>query len=304
MGVVAAASAVVASLAVAAVLTGAFEAWRLRSVTEPGPGGAVVTPGARPAYVDRWLYAAAPIVALTGVCVAMVVIPFGATVVGRDLTVGAFFYLVVIDCAALALAIGGWSADTPNAVEAAYRAIAQLVAYVVPLGLAVIGPLMMARTLSTSAIVRAQHDAGLWYVFVQPQEFALYIAAALMQTYRAPFLEPFATRLDRGVYGVYSGWSLVIWRLSFAGLLFVAAAMGAVLFLGGYAGPILPGPVWMTLKTLGIMWLMIVVGRRVHLRSTAQMIRLAWTVLIPLGLVNVLVVGALILQGVGQGPFH
>lgn len=305
VGVVGAALAVVAGLTVAAVLTGWFETWLLGSVAEPGPAAAVnAKGGARPTYIDRWLYAAAPAVALAGVCSAIVVIPFGAMVIGRDLTVGAFFYLVVVDYSALAIAMGGWAADTPSAVEAGYRAIAQLVAYVIPLGLAMIGPLMMARALSTTAIVEAQHRAGLWYVLVQPAGFALYVATALMQSYRAPFLEPFSARLERGVYGAYGGWSLLIWRLSFAALLFLAAAMGAVLFLGGYTGPILPGPVWMVLKTLVVAALMLWIGRRAGLRSTAETIRLAWTMLIPLGLVNVLVVGALILLGVGQGAFR
>ncbi|MFB6351480.1 MAG: NADH-quinone oxidoreductase subunit H, partial [Bradymonadaceae bacterium] len=113
----------------------------------------------------------------------------------------------------------------------------------------------------------------------------------------------FADRIDRGVLGAYDGWPALIWRLALSGLLFVVAAMGAVLFLGGYAGPWLPGPAWMSLKTLAVMALMVGLGSRMQLRTTDEMLRLAWKILIPVGLANVLLVGAIILMGVGQGPF-
>ena len=302
MGIVTAAVSTVAGLVIAAWLTARVE--RRFVGPEPGPARPVGFHALRPSAVDRWMYAGAPAVALAGVCSAMVVIPFGPALVGRDLTVSLFYYLVVLDYLALAIAMGGWGADTPKSVEACYRAIAQLVAYVVPLGLAIIGPLMMARSLQAVEIVNAQHRAGLWYIVAQPQGFALYIATALMQSYRAPFLEPFASRIDGGVNGVYDGWRAAVWRLALAGLLFVVAAMGAVLFLGGYSGPLLPPPVWMLAKTFAVMVMMLWVGRRARLRSTAETVALGWKVLIPAGLVNILIVGALILLGVGQGGFR
>ena len=302
MGVVTASLSAVAGILIAAWFTTRVE--RRFIASESGPAGQVPVHAPRPASVDRWMYAAAPAVALAGVCSAMVVIPFGPTLVSRNLTVGLFYYVVVLDYLALAIAMGGWGANTAASVEACYRAVAQLVAYVVPLGLAIIGPLMMARSLQTVEIVNAQHRAGLWYIVAQPQGFALYVATALMQSYRAPFLEPFAARIDGGVYGVYGGWRAEVWRLAFAGLLFAVAAMGAVLFLGGYSGPFLPPPVWMLLKTFAVMVLMLWVGRRARLRSTADTVALAWKVLIPAGLVNILIVGAAILVGVGQGAFR
>jgi NADH-quinone oxidoreductase subunit H len=267
---------------------------------EPGPAGPA--PVIRRGLPDRWVYVAAPLSALIGVCWAAVVLPFGPGWIGSDLAVGLFFYLVVIDFVPLGLAMGGWGAATGASVEACYRAIAQLVAYVVPLGLAIIGPLMMARSLSAIAIVEAQRAGHLWYVVPQPLGFALYLAAALMQSYRAPFLEPFAASVDGGVLGVYRGWAALVWRVSMSALLFIVAAMGAVLFLGGYAGPILPPPVWMLAKTLGLLAILIVLGRRWRLRSTAETLAFGWKVLIPIGLVNVLIVGLLILWGVGQRP--
>lgn len=271
---------------------------------EAGPAArGQVRPAPKPKMIDPWTYYAGPVIALLGTAWAAVVIPFGPELIGADVSIGLFYFIVVVDFVVLGIALAGWGANTPHGIEACYRAVAQLAAYVIPLGLAIIGPIMMARSLSTVAIVEAQADAGLWYVVAQPIGFALYVVCGLMQSYRAPFLEPFAARIDHGVIGHSGGWMLLLWRLALAAVLFVVAAMGAVLFLGGYAGPVLPGPVWMTLKTFGIMILMLWLGRKIRLLTVDEMLRLAWKILIPLGLVNVLIVGALILLGVGQSPF-
>jgi NADH-quinone oxidoreductase subunit H len=226
-----------------------------------------------------------------------VVIPFGPTLVPSDLGIGVFYFIVVIDFVVLGVALTGWGANTPDAVESCYRIIAQLVAYVVPLGLAYVGAIMMARSLSTTRIVEAQ--SGLWFIVLQPIGFALYVVSGLMQSYRHPFLEPFADSIGGGVFGVLGGGAALLWRITFSGVLFLVAAMGVVLFLGGGSGPWLPPPVWMALKTYVLMALMLWLGRRMRPLSTAQMLALSWRVLIPIGLANVLVVGTLILLHIG-----
>jgi NADH-quinone oxidoreductase subunit H len=262
-----------------------------------------VTPDRRTDKRDPWMYYSGPVLALMGVVWGVVCIPFSEVLVGVDVGVGLFYFIVVVDFVVLGISLGGWGTNAPHGIEACYRIVAQLLAYVIALGLAIIGPVMMARSLSTVAIVEAQAQASLWYALVQPIGFALYLICGLMQTYRAPFLEPFAERIDYGVLGFYGGWKAVCWRVALAGLLFIVSAMGAVLFLGGYAGPLLPGPVWMALKTFGLMALMVWGGTQVRLLTTDEMLQLAWKILIPVGLVNVLLVGALILLGVGQSPF-
>jgi NADH-quinone oxidoreductase subunit H len=120
-----------------------------------------------------------------------------------------------------------------------------------------------------------------------------------MQSYRAPFLEPFAASIDGGVLGASGGWSTLLWRVALAGVLFLVAAIGAVLYLGGPSGPLLPGWAWMIVKTYGLMALMLWLGRAIRPLSTADMLALSWKILIPLGLLNVLLVGGLILLGIG-----
>lgn len=265
---------------------------------EPGPAGAaLVGRRIRLAHPDRWMWPAGAVSALLGAALALVVIPLGPGLIARDLGIGAFYFIVVVDFVVLGVALSGWGANTPGAVDAYYRVTAQLVAYVIPLGLAYVGAIMMAESLSINAIVEAQR--GLPFVLLQPVGFVLYLVTGLMQSYRAPFQEPFSAHIRGGVLGVTGGWQALAWRAALGALLFAVAAMGAVLYLGGWLGPWLPGPVWMLLKTFGLMALMLWLGRRIEPVSTATMLRWSWRWLIPIGLVNVLLVGGLILLGVG-----
>ena len=279
------------ALSVGVVLTLALERVLLKS------GGTAPELAPPLPNADRLLFPGGPWLALLGVTLAAAVVPFGPGLIGSDLKIGVFYFIVVVDFVVLGVAVSGWGANTRKAVESYYRITAQLVAYVIPLGLALVGTIMMARSLSTVSIVEAQR--GLWFVVLQPLGFALYLVTGMMQAYRAPFAEAFSPAIGAGVLGVSSGWSLWAWRAALAGLLFVVAAMGALLFLGGWLGPVLPGPVWMLLKTSALMALMLWAGQRVKPLSTAQMLRLSWRILIPAGLVNVLLVGGLILLGAG-----
>lgn len=294
---IATASAVLAALLGGAALTWAMEQLFSRQGWDAGPTQTVALqrnldfPNA-----DRWLMPVGLVVAFVGVALGMVVLPLGPSLIGRDLGIGVFYFIVVIDFVVLGIALSGWGANAHDAVEACYRVVAQLVAYVVPLGLAYVGVIMMARSLSTIAIVEAQ--SGLWFIVVQPIGFLLYLVTGLMQSYRAPFLEPFAASIGGGVLGASGGWSALLWRGLLSGLLFLVAVMGATLYLGGWNGPWLPGWAWMLIKTYALMALMLWLSRRVRLLSTAEMLALAWKFLIPIGLVNVLLVGGMILLGI------
>ena len=298
-----AAGAVIAGLLLGVPPALALEGLLLRAGGEAGPARAA-KPGPTAALdlpnADRWLLPAGPLVALVGVALGAVVVPLGPGLVGRDLGIGVFYFIVVLDFVVVGLALSGWGAATPDTVESCYRIVAQLVAYVVPLGLAVVGAIMMAGSLSTVRIVEAQ--SGLWFAVLQPFGLALYLVSGLMQCYRAPFLEPFADAIGGGVLGVAGGWTALAWRAALSGILLLVAAMGVVLFLGGWQGPApLPGWAWMLAKTYALAGLMIWLGRRVRPLSTARMLALAWRVLIPAGLANVLLVGGLILLGIGPG---
>lgn len=288
---------VIFTTAAGAALTQAVERALLRG--EPGPAAQMSTARGRDLpNADRWLLPIGPFIAMAGVLLAAVVIPFGAGLVGADLGIGVFYFIVVVDFVVLGIALAGWGANTADTVEAFYRVVAQLVAYVVPLGLAIVGVIMMAGSLSTVRIVEAQ--SAHWFILSQPLGFALYLIAGAMQSYRAPFAEPFAPGIGGGVLAVAGGWMALVWRFTLSALLWVVAAMGAVLFLGGWQGVWLPGPIWMSVKTFLMMALMLGLGRLLRPLSMEGTLALSWKVLTPVGLANVLVVGGLILFGIGR----
>lgn len=246
-----------------------------------------------PSPADRWMHAAAPVLALAGVGAAAVVVPLAPGWIGADLDIGVFYLLVMVDLVVVGLSMAGWGGGSANAVESFYRACAQLVAYLVPAGLAYVGAIMIAGSLSTVEIVERQ--AGRWNAVAQPVGFVLYLVCALLQSYRAPFDAPFSASIDGGVLGEARGWQSIAWRIALDGLLFVACAMGVVLYLGGWRGPLLPAPVWMLAKTFALMAALLWLGRRFRSMTVSRMLRLSWLVLTPVGLVNVLLVGTLIL---------
>ena len=169
-----------------------------------------------------------------------------------------------------------------------------------PLGFAAIGPVMAAESLSTTRIVAAQQS--LWYAVWQPLGLALYLVAALIVTFRHPFDSAYAgSELEGGVLGEYSGPHLLLFKLALNALFVLLMAMGVVLFFGGWQGPLLPPPVWFTLKTVALtavtLWGVRFAPRLRH----DQMLSLAWKILLPASLINIVLVGILALVVPGGG---
>lgn len=249
-----------------------------------------------PVVRDKWMYYAGPITAFIGLLLASVILPFAKNI-GSDTNIGIFYFIVVMDFVVMGIAVAGWGANTARSVEACYRAIAQLLSYVLPLGLSLVGVAMMASSLSTQMIVKAQ--VGTWFVIHQPLGFFLYFATGLMLSYRNPFAEPFSKNIDGGISSDYMGWQKTLVGFILSGTIFIIAALGTALFLGGWQGPsILPGMVWFWGKTILVIIVLHILSRKLPRLSVSQMLSLSWKIFIPLGLINVLATGVLILLGV------
>ena len=137
MGVTLSALFTLLALTVGVLLTLALERALLKP-TLPSPTLAPPLPNA-----DRLLSPSGPWLALLGVTLAAAVLPFGPRLIGSDLTIGVFYFIVVVDFVVLGVALSGWGANTRGAVDSYYRITAQLVAYVIPLGLALVGTIMI-----------------------------------------------------------------------------------------------------------------------------------------------------------------
>ncbi len=247
-----------------------------------------------PENCDGFLFRSAPTIALASVALGMLVIPIGYEIGAFDPSIGVFYFLVVLGPFVIAMMNAGWSQNSHEGIIAAFRAAAHLISYEVPIGFAAIGPVMAAGSLSTVKIVNGQ--AGLWYIVWQPLGFALFISATLAMTYRRPFDTPQAgTDLESGVLGEYTGARYAVFSFALDGLFLLLCALASTLFLGGWRGPLLPGPVWLIAKTVAVALLILLIGHRCPRMRPDQMLSVSWKILLPAALLNIAIVGVLAL---------
>ncbi|HSJ51615.1 MAG TPA: NADH-quinone oxidoreductase subunit NuoH [Actinomycetota bacterium] len=248
-----------------------------------------------PAAADRWAYSLAPAVALVPYIAVFVVIPFSAEIFILDLDVGIFFVLAISSVGVIGTLMAGWASANKYSLMGALRGAAQLIAYELPLVLAAASVVMQAGTLSMIGIVEAQDRY--WFVLTQPIGFFIFIVAALAELTRPPFDMPIAdSEIIFGHMTEYTGLKFAFFLLAEYGGIVALSAVAAVLYLGGYQAPPLlefvPAPLWMAAK-VGALAFVIVWLRATYPRLREdQLQRGSWLALIPLGLLQVLVVGA------------
>ncbi|HJU27307.1 MAG TPA: complex I subunit 1 family protein [Rhodanobacteraceae bacterium] len=243
---------------------------------------------------DRLLFRSAPPIAVACVALAALVVPVGSDLVGFDPSIGLFYFIVVLGPVVIAMMNAGWSQNGKEGLFGAFRAAAVLLAYEVPLGFAAIGPVMHAQSLSLVRIVEAQ--ATLWYVAWQPLGLAIFLVSALIMTYRHPFDIPQAhSELEGGVLAAYSGVRRLLFRVALDALFLLLMTVAALLFLGGWRGPLLAGPVWLALKTFALAALVLGAARFCPRLRHDQALALSWKILLPASLVNITLVGILTL---------
>lgn len=247
-------------------------------------------PVASPEGADRLLWWTAPVVAITSVLLAFVVLPLGPGLVLADLSVGVFFFMIVLSPFMVALMNAGWGANSKDGVVASFRAAAHIVSYEVVFGFAVLGPAMMAQSLSAVRIVEAQERV--WFSVLQPGSFLIYLGAALILAVRYPVDLPFGgAELAGGVLAPYRGPARVLLVIARDLLVVAVALVGAIAFLGGWQGPVLPAPLWTALKTGALIALFLVIPRFLPRARLDQMLVFSWKVLLPLSLANIVFVG-------------
>ncbi len=247
-----------------------------------------------PRKADTFLFRSAPFIALSVVALTSLVLPLGPGLIGFDPSIGLFYFLVLLSPFVVSMMNAGWSQNSKEGLFSTFRAAAYLVSYEVPIGFAAIGPVMAAQSLSTEQIVNSQ--ANLWYVIWQPLGLAIYVLAALVVTFRHPFDSALSgSELEGGVFSEYSGPRLLLFRFALDALFLMVMGMGVVLFFGGWQGPLLPGPVWMVLKTFLLAALVLWGGRFLPTLRHDQILSLSWKILLPASLLNITLVGILTL---------
>ncbi|MBZ0308690.1 MAG: NADH-quinone oxidoreductase subunit H, partial [Anaerolineae bacterium] len=135
-----------------------------------------------PLGADTFIYNLAPIIAFASIILLWAVVPFTPLHVGADLSIGILYFMAVGSIATIKVMVAGWSSNNKYALLGAFRTIAQLLSYEVPLVLALIVPVMMAGTMSLQGITIAQQ--GMWYVFMAPVAAVIFFIANLAEVGR------------------------------------------------------------------------------------------------------------------------
>ena len=250
-----------------------------------------------PAAADRPVFKWAPIPVLVGTVALFVVIPFGPGLIFYDLSVGIFFALAISSLSTIGVLMAGWSSGNKYSLMGGLRAAGQLIAYELPLVLAVVGAVIMAGTMSMSGIVEAQIEAGYPYVIFQFVGFGIFMIAALAELTRIPFDMPIAeSELVMGFLTEYSGFRFLFFFLAEFANMFTMSAIAATLFLGGYWLPFIPestlefaGPVILIGKVFLLVFVMIWFRWTFPRLREDQLQTLAWKWLVPLALANIAV---------------
>ena len=250
-----------------------------------------------PVATDRFVYLLAPLlVFLPTLCVASLIPLTGAEAFANQ-PYGLLVIVALSGVTVLSIFMAGWSSNNKYAVLGAMRSVAQVIAYEIPVLLAALSVVMIAQTTNLRQIVEAQHNT-VWYVLMQPVACVLFFIGITAETNRAPFDIPEAeSELVGGFHTEYSGMRFAMFFFAEYTNMLVLGALGATLFLGGWLGPWLPGPVWLLLKTYFVIFMMIWVRWTYPRLRFDQLMSFAWKVLIPVALVN-LVVTAVLVHGI------
>jgi NADH-quinone oxidoreductase subunit H len=251
------------------------------------------------AAIPALYYMAPAIVVFTGVA-TLAIIPFGNVqdgvgLYGIDVPIGILYFFAFGSIAFYGLLLGGWASGSKYSFLGAMRAAAQLISYEISMGLALLGAIMMAGSLSLVSIVEAQDQ--IWYVIPQIVGFLIFMVAGFAETNRAPFDLPEADAELVAGYGTeYGGMRYGSYAMAEYIEMFVISAVAVTFFLGGWHGPG-PGwldPIWVVLKIFGFLFVFMWVRATLPRVRYDQLMSLGWKVLLPLATLNVLVTAILV----------
>ncbi len=261
-----------------------------------------------PERADRTLFKIAPYLVVGTVLLVYLAVPFGPDLAFANLDGGVFYILAVSSISALGVLLAGWSSANKYSLIGGLRAAGQLIAYELPLVLAVIGVVIQAGTLNLNGIVGAQAGGSIFgfaglgnpFLLTQVVGFAIFMIAVQAELGQTPFDMPIAeSELVTGYITEYSGLRFLLFFIGEFASAGAFAAVASVLFLGGWAVPTawadldsnwfnLIGPIIMLTKILLLGGLIFFVRFTFPRFREDQLQRLAWTVLIPISLVNIL----------------
>jgi NADH-quinone oxidoreductase subunit H len=267
-----------------------------------------------PSNVDIFLFTIAPTISVFTTLLAFAVVPFGPVdqslswlrfIVAPQVDIGIVFIFAITSLAVYGVILGGWASNNKYSALGSLRASAQVVSYEIPLGMSVLGVALLSGTLNLEQILAKQADAGIWgwYVWYQPLACLIFFTSALAESNRLPFdLSECEQELVGGYHTEYGGFRFVLFFLGEYAHVVTISFLTIILFFGGWHFPWIATAesaytgAWLVkigvlLAKVGTVILIIMLIRWTIPRFRFdQLMALAWKVLIPLSLANVLIV--------------
>jgi NADH-quinone oxidoreductase subunit H len=246
-----------------------------------------------PAGADKVAFNLAPILIVIAALMMWAVVPFAPGVIGTDLNIGLFYILAISSASVVCILLAGWGSNNKYALLGAFRSVAQLVSYEVPMVMALLIPIILANSMSTLGIVLAQ---DIWFIFMAPLSALIFFISADAELGRTPFdLIEAESEIVAGFHTEYSGMKFAMFFLAeFVNTLFMSALF-VTIYLGGWRGPgaeqfPLLGLVYFFIKVFAVYMLFIWLRGTFPRVRVDQLLNLNWKFLVPVTLVLILVV--------------
>jgi len=271
-----------------------------------------------PARADKFIFKLAPLIVLASTFLLAVVVPFGPDALFTDFEAGIFYALAVSSVSVLGILIAGWSSANKYSLLGGLRAAGQLIAYELPMVLAVVGVVIQAGTMNLQKIVVAQNAGSMFgitslgnpYILTQFVGFIVFMIAVQAELTQTPFDMPVAeSELVSGYMTEYSGFRFLIFFIGEFATAGVFAMIASVLFLGGWGIPFswfgwtsidsidnwmnIAGPLVLFTKMIVLIFFIMWVRFSFPRFREDQLQRFAWKVLIPISLVNIMLTAVL-----------
>jgi NADH-quinone oxidoreductase subunit H len=266
-----------------------------------------------PSNANRFLFIAAPILALAPALAAWAVIPFSDGMVLADIDAGLLYILALTSMGVYGIIIAGWASNSKYAFLGALRSAAQVVSYEIAMGFALVGVLLAAGSLNLGAIVTAQQGGILhWFWLPLLPLFLVYFISGVAETNRAPFdVAEGESEIVAGFHVEYSGMTFALFFLAEYANMILVAALVSLMFCGGWLSPFqgipvlegvfawVPGLVWLLAKMSFFLFLFLWFRATFPRYRYDQIMRLGWKVFIPITIVWLLVVAGAVLAHLG-----
>ena len=241
-----------------------------------------------PITAEKFIHFLAPGIVIVCVITAAALIPVDPNFIITNPKIGILIIMALSSLSAYSVILSGFASLTKYPILGSLRASAQVVSYEIPIALSILSVVIMANSLSLVDIINAQKN--LWFIFIQPVAFIIYLISSFAETNRAPFDLPEAE--SELVGGYHTEFSSMRFAWFFAGEyahIIISSSIMTILFLGGWYGPIKSGFWWFFIKVFILCYIFIWVRWTFPRFRYDQLMSLSWKFLIPISLINLII---------------